>query len=84
MSGGIQDGSLTNAGYAYDPSTNAWNPLPNANATLFRGGSACGFYRVGGSAGGFSPTTQDQLLPGYDQCGEYVSIPWMSVTPTDP
>ncbi|WP_043729229.1 carboxypeptidase regulatory-like domain-containing protein, partial [Kutzneria sp. 744] len=84
VSGGIQDGSLTNAGYAYDPSTNAWNPLPNANATLFRGGSACGFYRIGGSAGGFSPTTQDQLLPGYDQCGEYVSIPWMSVTPTDP
>jgi hypothetical protein len=35
-----------------------------------------GFYRIDG----FSPTTQDQLLPGYDQCGEYVSIPWMSVT----
>ena len=83
VSGGIQDGSLTNAGYAYDPSTNNWSPLPNANATLFRGGSACGFYRVGGSAGGFSPTTSDQLLPGYDQCGEYVSIPWMSVTPTN-
>ena len=83
LSGGIQDGSLTNAGYAYDPASNSWSRLPNANATLMRGGSACGFYRIGGSAGGFNPTTQNQLLPGYDQCGEYVSIPWMSVTPTD-
>ncbi|MFI5607760.1 carboxypeptidase regulatory-like domain-containing protein [Amycolatopsis sp. NPDC051903] len=82
LSGGIADGDLTNAGYAYDPQSNQWSALPNANETLFRGGSACGFYRIGGSANAsFNPTNHDLLLPGYGECGEYVTIPWLSTSP---
>ncbi|MEV8609374.1 carboxypeptidase regulatory-like domain-containing protein [Amycolatopsis sp. NPDC051373] len=83
LSGGIADGELTNAGYAYDPASNQWSALPNSNETLFRGGSTCGFYRIGGSANAsFNPTSHDLLLPGYGECGEYVSIPWLSTTPS--
>ncbi|MGW4486557.1 carboxypeptidase regulatory-like domain-containing protein [Amycolatopsis sp. NPDC004368] len=82
LSGGIADGALTNAGYAYDPRTNQWSALPNADETLFRGGSTCGFYRIGGSANAsFNPTDHDLLLPGYGDCGEYVSVPWLSTAP---
>ncbi|HEY3611688.1 MAG TPA: carboxypeptidase regulatory-like domain-containing protein [Pseudonocardiaceae bacterium] len=81
LSGGVLDGALSNAGYAYDPGTNTWAALPNANNTLYRGGSACGFYKIGGSSGNFNATSIDELLPGFDQCGDSVSIPWLSVSP---
>jgi hypothetical protein len=83
MSGGVGNGALTNAGFAYDPASNAWTALPNSNNTLYRGGSACGLYKIGGSSGSFSATKNDELLPGYDQCGESVDIPWLSVSPAD-
>jgi hypothetical protein len=81
LSGGVLDGALSNAGYAYDPGTNTWTAMPNSNNTSYRGGSACGFYKIGGSSGNFNATSNDELLPGFDQCGDSVTIPWMSVSP---
>jgi len=73
---------ITNQGYAYDPNSNSWTALPNSNASVFRAGSACGFYKIGGSAGGGgAPVTSDEVLPGYDDCGKPPSIPWLTVAP---
>jgi hypothetical protein len=83
MSGGVANGALTNAGWSYDPPSNTWHALPNSNNTQYRGGSACGFYRIGGSTGSFSASAKNELLPGQDQCAESVSIPWLSVSPAD-
>jgi N-acetylneuraminic acid mutarotase len=82
VSGGV-DGTtfLTNAGYAYDPRTNAWTPLPNAPAARFRAAGACGFYRIGGSAdGGFHPGPDVSVLPGFTGCGGDVS--WLAADRT--
>jgi hypothetical protein len=50
-----------------------WTALPNANNATYRGGAACGIYKVGGSAGGFNPVQFTENLPGYDQCGSDVT-----------
>ncbi|MGH8274477.1 MAG: protease pro-enzyme activation domain-containing protein [Gammaproteobacteria bacterium] len=84
VSGGAVNGGsvVTNAGYVYDPTSNSWSSLQNANNTLFRGGSACGFYRFGGSTAGsgLSPVTSAEMLPGYSPCG-VTGIPWLTVAP---
>ena len=79
--GGQVDGQVTNAGKEFDPNTNSWSPLPNANNATFRGGAACGVYHVGGSLGGFNPTPFAERLPGYDDCGG--DVPWLSVSTTE-
>ena len=33
---------------------------------MFRGGGACGFYKIGGSPGGFNPVTKSEVLPGFE------------------
>jgi N-acetylneuraminic acid mutarotase len=83
LSGGVTNGfsTITNQGYAYDPSSGSWTALPNANAVVYRGGSACGFYRIGGSPVGRSPAAYDEQLPGYSVCGT-VDVPWMSESQT--
>jgi len=83
VSGGVTNGSstVTNQGYAYDPSSDSWTALPNSNNTDYRGGSACGFYRVGGSTAGFSPQNFAENLPGYGQCG-ITDVPWLSESQT--
>src|SRR5205814_2370789 len=73
---------VTNQGFAYDPGTRAWTTLPNANNTLYRGGSACGFYKVGGSTGGFNPVKNVEALPGFNQCASAGDVPWLSTNPT--
>ncbi|CAG6391875.1 hypothetical protein NMG29_30890 [Streptomyces cocklensis] len=80
LSGGITDNSvtLTNKGVAYDPSTETWSNLPNSNNAVYRGGSACGFYKVGGSVSSSSPTRSAELLPGYGQCGTSSEASWLS------
>jgi subtilisin family serine protease/N-acetylneuraminic acid mutarotase len=85
VSGGVTNGSttLTNQGFAYDPRSDAWTPLPNSNNTLYRGGSACGFYKIGGSTGGFAATRNSELLPGYDQCTATGDVPWLSEDKTE-
>ena len=58
--------ALTNQGFAYDPASDAWTALPNSNNSLYRGGGACGFYKVGGNPGGSlaPPVAASEVLPG--------------------
>jgi N-acetylneuraminic acid mutarotase len=83
VSGGITQNShvLTNEGFGYDPTTNAWTPLPNSGYSTYRGGSACGFYKIGGTDGYFTPVQHGELLPGLDQCGGAGDLPWVSEDP---
>ena len=83
VSGGVTDGfaTLTNEGFSYDPAADAWSSIPNSNNTLYRGASACGFYRIGGSSGGFSPVPESELLPGLAECGAPADVPWLSEDP---
>jgi hypothetical protein len=79
LSGGVTGGfsTVTNQGYAYDTSSGAWTALPNANTSDYRGGSACGMYRIGGSDIGFDPQNVAEELPGYASCGTS-DVPWLS------
>jgi hypothetical protein len=85
VSGGVTNGNttLTNQGFAYDPTTKAWTEIANSNNAVYRGGSACGFYRVGGSTGGTAVTDKAEVLPGLDQCAEGAGdVTWLSEDPT--
>ncbi|MFE7392724.1 carboxypeptidase regulatory-like domain-containing protein [Streptomyces sp. NPDC057582] len=78
VSGGVTDGltTITNQGFAYDPGSDTWTALPNSNNSVYRGGSACGFYKIGGSPAGRDAAKNSELLPGHGQC---VAVPWLSV-----
>lgn len=84
VSGGVTDdfSTVTNAGWAYDPGSDSWSALPNSNNAVYRGGSACGFYKIGGSDLGFSPVDAVELLPELDDCGTSPDVSWLSVDPT--
>ncbi len=86
VSGGVIDNgaSITNKGYAYNPQTDSWTALPNANQTLYRSGSACGLYRVGGSPGGLfvPPVNASEVLPGFTDCDAVADVSWLSLSPT--
>ncbi|MGW4048171.1 kelch repeat-containing protein [Streptomyces sp. NPDC004721] len=81
VSGGSSGDVYTNAGYQYDPAADAWSALPNSGQASYRGGSACGLYRIGGSTGGFAGTTYAELLPGYDSCGS--GVDWLTPDPAE-
>ncbi len=85
VSGGVVSGSttVTNTGYAYDPGANAWTALPNSNTSLYRTGSALGFYKIGGNPGGqfVPPVATAEVLPGYDQ-GDNQDVSWLSESAT--
>jgi subtilisin family serine protease/N-acetylneuraminic acid mutarotase len=81
--GGVQAGAITNAGFAYDPGANAWSALPNANTARYRGGAACGFYKIGGSLGQFNATPDSEALPGFEECAEAgADVSWFSIDKT--
>jgi len=84
ISGGVTNNfsTVTNEGFAYDPGSDSWAPIANSNFLLYRGASACGFYKVGGSVGGFSPVQDSEVLPGLDVCGVPADVKWLSETPT--
>ncbi|MEU5943480.1 carboxypeptidase regulatory-like domain-containing protein [Micromonospora sp. NPDC047548] len=84
VSGGVYGNSsvLTNRGFSYDPGSDTWTVLPNSNRTLYRGGSACGFYKIGGTTGSFYAFNTVELLPGYDQCTA-ADAPWLSASKTE-
>jgi N-acetylneuraminic acid mutarotase len=84
LSGGVinNGGTITNEGFAYDPSTNSWTSIPNAQFSRYRGGGGCGYYKVGGSSGGFSPTADSEFLSGLDQCG-FTNLPWLDENPPE-
>jgi subtilisin family serine protease len=82
--GGVQGTAVTNAGFAFDPAAGTWAALPNANQPRYRGAAACGFYRVGGSSGGFTPTVEGENLPGLENCSESsADVSWLSVDKTE-
>ena len=81
VSGGVSPAGVTNQGFAYDPGTRAWSPLPNANNALYRGGGACGFVKVGGSVSNFNPVKSVEVLPGFSQC-EVTGVAWLSESPS--
>ena len=79
--GAVQNSSaLTNQTWAYDPSSDSWSALPNANASLYRGGGAPGFFAVGGMEGQ-TPYKTAEELPGYDQTGG-ADVTWLSESST--
>jgi N-acetylneuraminic acid mutarotase len=79
VSGGVtnQSSTLTNQGFAYLPDSDSWTALPNSNNAAYRGAAACGFYKIGGSTGGSSPSKNTELLPGY-VCSDASDVPWLS------
>jgi Carboxypeptidase regulatory-like domain/Kelch motif len=84
ISNGVTNGfsTITNQGFAYEPSSNSWTALPNSQFPRYRAGGSCGFYKIGGSSGGFSPTPQSEKLSELDQCGT-TDVPWLSESPTE-
>ena len=81
MGGAINGGTdVTNESYAYDPGSNTWSVLPASNNATYRGGAACGIYKVGGALSGFGAAPFTENLPGYDQCDGTVA--WMSLDST--
>jgi N-acetylneuraminic acid mutarotase len=87
VSGGVTANSatVTNQGFAYDPGTGQWAALPNSNNSLYRGGSACGFYKIGGNPGGLfvPPVAKSEVLPGTIDCGSSgADVSWLSESPT--
>lgn len=83
ISGGIEpSGALTNQGYAYDPASDSWSAIANSNNVVYRAGSGCGFYKIGGSINGqFAPVARSEVLPGADRCGP-TDIGWLAANRT--
>jgi N-acetylneuraminic acid mutarotase len=84
VSSGVTNGfnTITNQGFAYDPSSDSWTALPNAQFPRYRAGGSCGFYKIGGSSGGFSPTPDSEFLSELNQCGT-TDVKWLSESPTE-
>jgi N-acetylneuraminic acid mutarotase len=81
VSGGITPGGITNESFVYEPATDTWTRLPVSRYVLYRGGSTCGLYRVGGSmVSGFVPVDFAELLPTYGDCIP-ADVPWLSLSP---
>jgi N-acetylneuraminic acid mutarotase len=83
VAGGAAATEITNQAAEYDPFSNSWSALPNANVAEMYGGGGCGLYQLGGDAVGASGTYYSQaadVLPGYDQCGGPETIPWLSAS----
>jgi N-acetylneuraminic acid mutarotase len=84
VSSGVTNGfnTVTNEGFTYDPSADSWTALPNAQFPRYRAGGSCGFYKVGGSSAGFSPSAESEKLSELDQCADFTDVPWLSESPT--
>jgi N-acetylneuraminic acid mutarotase len=83
VNGGVQGTVITNRTFAYDPAAGAWTDLPNTNTARYRGGMACGVYKVGGSSGGFTATVDSEMLPGYEECAAGAAdVEWMTINRT--
>ncbi|MGD9961308.1 S8 family serine peptidase [Nocardioides sp.] len=83
VTGGIQGGDVTNRSFAFDPAAGTWSDLPNSNSVVYRGGAACGFYKIGGDTGGFTPTAASEVLPGFEDCATTAAdVDWLSVSPS--
>jgi N-acetylneuraminic acid mutarotase len=83
VSGGASDlmGGRTAGGFAYDPAARTWTALPPSANALYRGGGACGFFRVGGARGVFDAVPAAERLPGLDDCVPTTDVPWLTASP---
>jgi N-acetylneuraminic acid mutarotase len=82
ISSGVTTGSaLTNQAVAYNPQTDTWSALPNVDTATYRGAGALGFYKIGGSTSGLSPTTAVEYLPGY-AVDSGADVPWLGESST--
>jgi hypothetical protein len=83
VNGGVQGAVITNRTFAYDPAVGSWIDMPNSNTARYRGGMACGVYKVGGSSGGFTATVDSETLPGFEDCGASAAdVEWMTINRT--
>ena len=83
VNGGVQGAVITNRSFAYDPAAGAWTDLPNSNTARYRGGMACGVYKIGGSSGGFTATVDSEALPGFEECAVgSADVEWMTINRT--
>jgi len=49
----------------------------------YRGGASCGFYKVGGSSGGFTADPASEVLPGFEECAAGgADVDWLSIDKT--
>src|SRR5262249_29470155 len=56
-------------------------PIPNSRNTLYRGGSACGFYRIGGAVDTLIPVPLSEVDPGLTNCSGSVDVAWLIENP---
>jgi subtilisin family serine protease len=83
VNGGVQGGLITNRTFAFNPETEAWEDLPNSNTARYRGGAACGLYKIGGSSGSFNATVDSEMLPGFEECASGAAdVEWMTINRT--
>ena len=73
--------AITNRSVAFDPATGAWQNLPNAAFTRYRGAGACGAYKIGGSPSSFVGSAETEYLGGLELCDEARDVPWLSTAP---
>jgi N-acetylneuraminic acid mutarotase len=84
ISGGVTDNfaTVTNESFVYDPDSDVWTQIENSNNSVYRGASACGWYKIGGSTGGFTPDASSEVYPGLENCeaggGDAI---WLSEAP---
>jgi N-acetylneuraminic acid mutarotase len=83
ISGGVTGHSrvITNQGVSYDPASDTWTPIPNSNIASYRGGSTCGFYKIGGHDPKYGLVPWSEVLPGMADCGEPKDVSWLAATP---
>ncbi|MDT0467208.1 carboxypeptidase regulatory-like domain-containing protein [Streptomyces gibsoniae] len=87
VSGGVTEHNtmITNQGFSYDPAGDTWTPMANSNNATYRGGSACGFYKIGGIGkdeyGDLLPVAGAEVLPGVSDCGDGNDVSWLAAKP---
>ncbi|MEJ3745250.1 S8 family serine peptidase [Actinomycetes bacterium KLBMP 9797] len=83
IAGGVTNNfaTITNRAVAYDPTTGAWQNLPNTVSTVYRGAGACGAYKVGGSPTSWVGSATTEVLGGLDECEDAGDLPWLSTSP---
>jgi hypothetical protein len=83
IAGGVTAASttITNRTVAYDPASNTWLNMPNAQHLRYRGAGACGAYKIGGSPSSFVGSAESERLGGLEQCDESTDVPWLAGAP---
>lgn len=81
VSSGASARNITNQSFYYDPFTDTWTRFENPNHAKYRGGSACGFYKIGGSHSEYNATRNSEVYPELTDCGTETVI--YSRTETD-